>query len=305
MLIPFGVFASSGTGVLGATIGYVLTGGSTGLIQKLSLTTETTSTSSSTLGRQTGSPAGFGNIGVAVYAIGGIGASNNFLDSRKIALSTDTVSSLSAPSPGRYGIAGFQDSAVAGYAAGGDRATFYTFSAAVDKYSFPSDTRTNLGSGLSAVRFLAGAFDNSATAGYVAGGDNFAMLTVVDKFAFPGDTRTTLGTGLSVARYALSGFQNSGVAGYAVGGVRNVSPDIGAQTVIDKFSYPSDTRSTLSPGLQTGRQDSAGLSRNSQAGYAAGGNSRSDIEKFAFPSDTRSILSATLNTAGNYIGASA
>jgi hypothetical protein len=303
MLIPFGILAGSGA-AFGPTTGYILTGGSSNnLIQKLSFSSETTSTSSSTLGRSTSSPAGFGNTALAVYVIGGLANPAAFLDSRKITLPTETVSVLAAPSPGRYGPVGFKNDGVAGYAAGGDQAMYYSFTAAVDKYAFSNDSRSNLSTGLSGGRFYSGAFDNSAVAGYVSGGDNFSLLTVVDKFAFPGDGRSTLGTGLSIARFSFDGFQNDGVAGYAVGGVRNVNPGIGDQTVVDKFAYPSDTRTTL--GLAIGRNYAAGFSRGGQAGYAAGGSSRSDIEKFAFPSDTRSTLSATLPTAGAFLGAEA
>lgn len=303
MLIPFGILASSGAVLATATTGYLLGGGSTGRIQKLSFSTETTSTSSSTLGRQTDAPACFGNTATAVYVISGIGNPASLLDSRKISLPTESVSVLSAPNPSRYGPVGFKNDGVAGYAAGGDQALYYSFTAAVDKYNFSNDSRSNLSTGLSGGRFLSGAFDDSGTAGYVAGGDNFSLLTVVDKFAFPGDGRTTLGTGLSIARYSFDGFQNTGVAGYAVGGTRNVDPGIGDQIRIDKFAFPSDTRTTLSLGLA--RNYTAGFSKDGQAGYAAGGSSRDTIEKFAFPSDTRTTLVALLPTPTSVPGAEA
>jgi hypothetical protein len=79
----------------------------------------------------------------------------------------------------------------------------------VDKFAFPSDTRTTLGTGLSTARGQAAGLSNSAVAGYFAGGNVGAGI--VDKFAFPADTRTTLGTGLSSTRQAAAGSSNEGV----------------------------------------------------------------------------------------------
>ena len=106
--------------------------------------------------------------------------------------------------------AGMSDNGTAGYFGGGnDGGTFY---ATVDKFAFPSDTRTTLGTGLSAVKFALGAFGNQAVAGYFGGGFTTGSVatSTVEKFAFPADTRTSLGTGLSSARQGLSGMSNEG-----------------------------------------------------------------------------------------------
>jgi hypothetical protein len=55
-----------------------------------------------------------------------------------------------------------------------------------------------------------------------------------------------LGVGLSVARYALAGTANSGVAGYFAGGHTS-------STLIDRFAFPSDTRTSLGTGLSVNR----------------------------------------------------
>jgi hypothetical protein len=101
--------------------------------------------------------------------------------------------------------------AVAGYFAGGNDQGG-TFLTRVDKFAFPSDTRTTLGTGLSAATRQQGGMSNAFVAGYFGGGSTTSsQVTTVDKFAFPGDTRSTLATGLSAARTLLAGNSNSGV----------------------------------------------------------------------------------------------
>jgi hypothetical protein len=102
------------------------------------------------------------------------------------------------------------NSAVAGYFAGG--LNFQGFSqSTVDKFAFPSDTRTTLGTGLSSGRSSGTGVGNSGVAGYFGGGFDTANRTIVDRFAFPSDTRTTLGTGLSSAKTGMAGFASTGV----------------------------------------------------------------------------------------------
>jgi hypothetical protein len=130
----------------------------------------------------------------------------------------------------------------------------------VDKFAFPSDTRSTLGTGLSDDKESAAGFLNTGVAGYFAGGERITgggtIFTTVDKFAFPSDTRSTLGTGLSSARANLAGVSNSAVAGYAGGGANGVS----LFSTVDRFAFPSDTRSTLGTGLSVARYSAAGMS---------------------------------------------
>tara|TARA_R110000765_G_scaffold237300_1_gene339987 strand:+ start:225 stop:572 length:348 start_codon:yes stop_codon:yes gene_type:complete len=96
----------------------------------------------------------------------------------------------------------------AGYFGGGTEGSRV---ATVDRFAFSDDSRTTLGTGLSAAtRQLAG-MANSGTAGYFGGGNVSAgNVATVDKFAFSDDSRTTLGTGLSAARSTLAAMANSG-----------------------------------------------------------------------------------------------
>ena len=88
-------------------------------------------------------------------------------------------------------------STVAGYFGGGD-----AFGATVNRFLFSDDSRTTLGTGLSASRsHLAGMA--SADAVYFGGGYS-GPTTDVDRFLFSDDSRTTLGTGLSAGTGKLA-----------------------------------------------------------------------------------------------------
>jgi hypothetical protein len=187
---------------------------------------------------------------------------------------------------------------VAGYVAGGGNSVTSDF-ATVDKFAFPADTRTTLGTGLSAARRTSGGFADSGVAGYVAGGFNPSAVATVDKFAFPADTRTTLGTGLPVATSSSTSFANSAVAGYVAGGAAAGGlPEI---TTVTKFAFPSDTRSNVTAGLSVARYGFGGFANVEVAGYAHGGYRESidtnvgTVDKFAFPADTRTTLGTGLS----------
>lgn len=194
---------------------------------------------------------------------------------------------------------------VAGYFGGGFD-TNPTALATVDKFAFPADTRTTLGTGLSVARGGVSGFSDSGVAGYFAGGRTAAARqTTVDKFAFPGDTRTTLGTGLSTARQFSSAGNNWGVAGYVAGGTTSTVVS-NAQTTVNKFAFPADTQSTLGTGLSVARTGSASISNQAVAAYYGGGWEGtpvlvSSVDKFAFPADTRSTLGTGLDAAKAFL----
>jgi hypothetical protein len=111
---------------------------------------------------------------------------------------------------------------------------------------------------------MMGGMANQGVAGYFGGGtnntsDGAGRFTTVDKFAFPSDTKTTLGTGLSSGRRFLGANADSGVAGYFAGGSTNAFGQITRQTTVDKFAFPSDTRSTLGTGLSTALERLSGM----------------------------------------------
>jgi hypothetical protein len=92
-------------------------------------------------------------------------------------------------------------SAVAGYFMGGTGSGGKTTT--VDRFLFSNDSRTTLGTGLSATTYYNAGMASDA-AGY-SGGGGYSNVDTVDRFAFSDDSRTTLGTGLSTATYALAG----------------------------------------------------------------------------------------------------
>lgn len=137
----------------------------------------------------------------------------------------------------------------------------------------------------------------SLIAAYFAGGNTGATrYSSVDKFSFPSDTRSALGTGLSFAVEGVTGMANSGVAGYAAGGDAGGSGGSGIKTTVDKFAFPSDTKTTLGTGLSVERTQAAGFSNAGVAGYILQGSTVAGLsntgDKFAFPSDTRSTLTS-------------
>jgi hypothetical protein len=183
--------------------------------------------------------------------------------------------------------------AVAGYIGGGE--TSSGTPTTVNKWAFPADTRTTLGTGLSGSSPFGMGFANSGVAGYFSVGGSS-----IDKFAFPSDSRTTLGSGLSINRSSLAGFANSAVAGYALGGSIWTGSSTLRYTTVDKWAFPADTRTTLSPGLATATDSQTGMANFGVAGYSAGGNDGSrisSVRKFAFPSDTQSNLATGLSNA--------
>jgi hypothetical protein len=228
-------------------------------------------------------------IGVAGYTAGGSPSGGaSYTDAfYRLDFPAETISTLvTVLSIQRYFPAGFSNSNVAGYVAGGQSGPSYTSS--VDKLAFPAETRTTLGTGLSLARLGAAGFSDNAVAGYVAGGDTpGGYTTSVDKFAFPGDGRSTLGTGLSSSRGFLAAMSNNAVAGYVAGG-----GSTGPLSTVDKFAFPSDTRSTLGTGLSTATWFAGlGLSNQGVAGYF-NINGSTTYNKFAFATDTRSTFTA-------------
>ena len=88
-----------------------------------------------------------------------------------------------------------------------------------------------------------------------------------------------------------------GVAGYFGGGINH--------STVDKFAFPSDTRTTLGTGLTTASAGLSGMADSGVAGYFGGGDGSNNVDKFAFPSDTRSAVSGGLSRSMNFNAAMA
>ena len=289
MLIPLGILAVAGAGVAGGIAGYFVNGdtsiGASSSRDKLAFANDTFSVLSAGLSART-SAGSFSNNGVAGYYFGVSGNANV----EKNLYPSDTTSNLGTGlTNSRNYPSGFSNSGVAGYATEAQQFA--------NKFSFPGDARTTLNAAFFNNWGAKGSFSNSGTAGYLGGGLN--DRTTVEKYEYSTDTHLgNLGTGLSAGRGRLGGFANYAVAGYFLGG-RNFSTNANSST-IDKFAFPSDSRTTLATGLSVAKFGTEGMANSSVAGYAGGGSAFPDIlttvEKFAFPSDTRSILSSGLAT---------
>jgi hypothetical protein len=192
------------------------------------------------------------------------------------------------------------DSGTAGYFGGGIDAV--TILLHIDKITFPADTKSTLAATLTPGRGYHAAMANSGTAGYFGGGvgtGGSTYFSAIDKITFAADTRSTLTATLSSVRAYQAGIANSGTAGYFGGGFQ--FPGNFLLSGIDKITFASDSKSTLSATLTTARNNHAGMANSGTAGYFGGGEDSggkiSGIDKIAFPADTKSTLAATLSTA--------
>jgi len=100
---------------------------------------------------------------------------------------------------------GFSNSGTAGYIAGGTNNSGSRVTT-VDKFAFPAETRSTLGTGLATAKTVAAGFSDTGVAGYVAGG--IGNRSTVEKFSFTNDSRSSVAGGLSSSREGSAGFQN-------------------------------------------------------------------------------------------------
>jgi hypothetical protein len=243
--------------------------------------------------------SGMANSGVAGYFGGGSGGADNVFTVQKFTFPADTRSTLGTGlSTKGNGAAGFANSGVAGYFAGRNG---NGREQRVDKTTFSTDVVSSLGNILDFGRDLGSGMANSGVAGYINGTNGGSSSAVVEKLAFPADTKTTLGTGLSSARAGTGAMANSGVAGY-FGGGRNTSNGTNFTTV-DKFAFPTDTRTTLGTGISSNRNEMGGCANSGIAGYLGGGGTGfltggvATVDKFSFSDDTRTTLATGLSSA--------
>jgi hypothetical protein len=310
-LSPLGIFSAAGAtrapriGVAGYfSGGSNSSGNGVTTVDKYAFPAESRSTLATGLSSGRWGSASFANSGVAGYNAGGSTSntgdgSTNVTTVDKFAMPADTQSTLGTGLSAltRHN-AGMANSGVAGYSCGGFLRPSNANTATVDKFAFPSDTRSTLSSGLSTARRELAAFGNTGVAGYVLGGYASDFTSTVDKYAFPGDTISTLGTGLSTTRRDLSGFANQGTAGYVAGG----NGASGVVATVDKFALPSDTRSTLGTGLSSARSPlGGGIVDATTAGYVGGGNTTTTVDKFLFVDDSRTTLGTGLSATRNYV----
>jgi hypothetical protein len=241
----------------------------------------------------------FDGPGVAAYFMGGVRSTTYYDNITKMVFATETTSVVTATmTDNRSNSVGVTDSGVAGYVMGGQDSARKTV---IDKLAFAADTTSALAAALGSATVGGAPMFNPGVAGYHAGGLNNTPATtaVIQKLAFPGETLSTLGTGLTNARSQATGFSDRRVAGYVAGAVNS------SQTDVDKFAFPSDTRSALTAMPANRRLGYSNIQHGGVAGYLGGSNEDTTvIYKWVFPTDTRSTLAATLDVHFSGAGAS-
>lgn len=211
----------------------------------------------------------------------------------KFSLPSDTRSTLSNSPTFRFTHAGAENDGVAGYFMGGYDSGFNRLSS-ITKMDYSNDSISNIATTLSAAKNDITGMSDDGVALYVAGGTaGGANLTSVDKIAVPVETRTTLATGLTAGNRTGAGFHNKGVAGYIAGGD-------GLGSAVNKFAFPTDTRSSTSSLSAVSRWQFA-TEQNGVKAFVALGVDNNDtvlttMNEYAFPTDTRTST-ITLSSA--------
>lgn len=170
--------------------------------------------------------------------------------------------------------------------------------AAIQKFLFSTETRTNSSSTLPIGRNAGTAMSRQGIGGYIAGGvdtnDNY--LNSILKYVMLTEVVTTLSATLNASIF-VTGFDNTDIAGYAVGGYLPAQSSV-SQSAVNKLAYSSETRSVISGTYQI---RGAGTVQNTNvAGYYCGGYSGSNYESTVkkMPYSTESF-----STVGNLTSA--
>jgi len=217
---------------------------------------------------------------------------------------TETTGYAGALPVANWLMAGFANSGVAGYVAGGNQGNKVS---SIVKLVFSNLAVSTLSATLTGVREMPAGFANSGTAGYVAGGIDDQNVSVfcksnIDKITFSTDARSAVTATMSSSKGYLSGVANSGTAGYIVGGY--FTNDFVTETyysTVDKLVFSGETRSTLAGRLANKTAYSSAFSNNGTAAYIVGGRDEtlstpyiSQISKITFSNDGFSTLAGTL-----------
>ena len=179
----------------------------------------------------------------------------------------------------------------------------------IQKITTPQDTKSNISSTLAAAKFQQVQMVRGNIAGYTPGGANAGYSTryrTTDKLLYSTEIASTLGVTMAGGGNAGTGVTNGVTAGYHMGGY--VDALGGDHTINDKFTYSSETFSTLAAALPNGQREGVPASNEGVAGYTVGkfdfglpggtyANSRNSF-KLSFTTETVSTLTNTLATAG-------
>lgn len=215
----------------------------------------------------------------------------------KFDYATETGSILTATlSAGKIGINSYNNPTVAGYAAAG--ITSGGYSTSIEKFDFNNETMSNISATLSQDgRLWSGQGSHAGAAGYSYGGyRNPNYLTSAEKLVFATESRASVGAGLSAGRSWVFSNTDDGTTIYVSGGETSFWLTF---TTVDKFSYPTETRSTAN--LSNSQSQGSYFSNSGTAGYLYGGfigdgsngaNSTGNGHKISFPSGSISTFAA-------------
>lgn len=237
-------------------------------------------------------------IGYGAYVAGGYTTAFNITTIQKLEFAKDFLTTLSGTLSNAAAEAGaVQNNNVAGYILGGN--TFAgTSISAIDKVTFPSETKSALGASLPAARSgLGGGASNTGSAGYVLGGTTTAApggTAAIIKLAYSGESVSTLSATISFNRRRGYDISNDGTAGYGLGGYNDSLP--GASNVIAKLLFSTETRTNLSATLTDAQFDLIGFSNTGVAGYAIENRSTQTNSKLDYSTETKTSLSAKIST---------
>jgi hypothetical protein len=239
--------ATTNPGFAGYMYGsYSDAGGASSVIDKVTYTSDTTSTLGATMGTAYRSGAYSAHNGnTAGYIFGGYNGGNT-TNSEKMTYSSESMSSGGASLSNSRRLGGSATNASSfSYFMGGVDSGYSNGFSTVDKFTFSGESRSTLGTGLNAnLGENTIGFSNSGTAGYnssgtaLSGGNGTGMRNI-NKFSYANDTRTVLSNVITGFPFTGAGFTNHQIAGYVV-------PNADPQITGDKFSFPTDTKSTIS-----------------------------------------------------------
>jgi hypothetical protein len=229
----------------------------------------------------------------------------------KILYPVDTVSVSTALPSGRVYSAGFSNSGVAGYLAGGYTAAAGTAVTSIDQYVFPTDTPSTITPVMAATRYFHAAYANSGVAGYVTNGFYNGVFgtnaTIIDKFAFPTMTRST-SAATSLQRVYSGACADGHDSGYIFQGSSNNAAG-GGNSSVRRHYFSTDVAVTASGGTSYGADYYHYAAFGSHHGYGAvyvpgtdfattGTPSTSSIGFFAYSytyaNTTQNVLTASM-----------
>ena len=246
-----------------------------------------------------GRAVGLSNFNNKGYCLGGISASTIQNTGRILYFAEETVLALTSSnlSGVRQEAAGVNERQAKGYTIGGTSAAS-TAVATADRIYYNTDTTSAVTTANASQARGAGAgLTEGFYKGYVLGGYTGAQVEFAtgDLVTFSNDVtvaKTTTNLGLSVSDGL--GFSSPGSAGYVAGGQTGAAL---STTAIDKITFATDVRSTLTTVLTGTRWGANGGSNGAVAAYICGGQSTASAflaasNKFFFATEGISAITA-------------